>query len=163
VILPSDTHADIRALYAYWDRKRAGRSMPARADFDPIDIPTLMPQIFIVDVRNDGRDLTYRLFGTGLVMLFGRELTGQRVGEGQSVNAANESRARYCAIVRDRLPYFHQARLREPHNDFTDIERLILPLSPNDVRVDMLIGMVIPIRWSSLPASIPSQRRLNAG
>jgi hypothetical protein len=162
VLLPPDSHADIHALYAYWDGKRAGRSMPARADLDPVDIAGLMPQVFMVDVDGEGRDLTYRLFGTGLVMLFGRDLTGQRVGEGLLTHAAEEARARYRGIVRDRRPFYHQARLREPRNDFTDVERLILPLSPNDVRVDMLIGMVMPMRWSVQPSAAPVPR-LSAG
>ena len=137
--------------------------MPARGDIDPLDIPALMPQIFIVDVRDDGRDLTYRLFGTGLVMLFGREITGLHVGEGLAAHAAEEARSRYRGIVRERLPFFHQARLHEPHNDFTEVERVILPLAPNDVRVDMLIGMVVPRRWVSRPAAAPVPRRLSAG
>jgi hypothetical protein len=132
--------------------------MPSRADLDPTDIPALMPQVFMIDVRGDGRDLIYRLFGTGLVMLFGRELTGQRVGEGLLTHAAEEARARYRGIVRDRRPFYHQARLRERRNDFTDVERLILPLSPDDVRVDMVIGMVMPMRWSARPAAAPVPR-----
>jgi hypothetical protein len=132
-------------LYAYWDRKRAGRSMPARADIQPVEIAALMPQVFIVDVGGDGR-LVYRLFGTALVALFGREMTGRPVAEGLEVDAAEEARNRYRTVIRDRKPLFHVARLREPRNDFTEVERLILPLSPNDVRVDMVIGIVVPRR-----------------
>jgi hypothetical protein len=163
VFLPPDCHSDVQALYAYWDRKRGGRSMPSRDDIDPIEIAGLLSQIFMVDVQNEGRDLTYRLFGTGLVALFGRELTGRPVGEGQLTHVAEEARARYRAIARDRRPFFHQARLREPCNDFTDVERLILPLSPNDVRVDIMIGMVVPVRWQAPHIVVPAPRRVSAG
>jgi hypothetical protein len=145
VLIPSESLPQIQALYAYWERKRAGRSMPSRADIQPVEIARLMPHVFIVDVAEDG-GLTYRLFGTALVALFGREMTGRPLGDGLAADAADEARARYRLVIRDRKPYFHVARLVEPCNDFSEVERLLLPLSPNDVRIDMVIGIVVPRR-----------------
>ena len=150
MLLPPESHPQIQAFYGYWDRKRAGRSMPSRADIQPVEIAALMPQVFIVDVAEDGQ-LVYRLFGTALVALFGREMTGRPVAEGLPADAADEARGRYRTVIRDRKPLFHVACLREPRNDFTEVERLILPLSPNDVRVDMVVGIVMPRRMIAAP------------
>ena len=162
-MLPTDAHPNIQALYAYWDRKRAGRSMPARADIQPVEIAGLMPQIYIVDAAQDGGELTYRLFGTALVALFGREMTGRPMAEGLPPEAAEEARARYRTVIRERRPLYHRAQLHEPRNNYTEVERLILPLSPNDIRVDMLIGIVIPKRLLVAQALPSLWRRVSGG
>jgi hypothetical protein len=162
VFFPSDAHPKIHALYAYWDRKRAGRSMPGRADIQPVEIAPLMPCVFIVDVAAEDGALTYRLFGTELVALFGREMTGRPVADALPHAVAEAARARYRTVIRDRRPFYHQARLHEPRNDFTDVERLLLPLSPNDVCVDMVMGIVVP-KPISRAQTEPVLRRVSGG
>lgn len=142
LLLPAECHPKIRALYDYWDGRRRGRAMPARADLDPIDIPALLPNVFMVDAPAVG-PMTYRVFGTALVVLFGRDLTGLPLGEGARPEHVPEVRARYARIVAERRPFYHRARLFEQGNDFTDVERVILPLSPDGIQVDQLIGMTI--------------------
>lgn len=135
--------------------------MPARADIEPVEIAGLMSQVFIVDAAADGA-LIYRLFGTSLVALFGREMTGRPVAEGLPALAAEEARARYRTVLRERRPLYHQGQMHEPRNDYTEVERLILPLSPNDIRIDMMIGIVVPKRLIIAPA-LPALRRVSGG
>ena len=40
----------LRQAFAYWRGKLAGRAMPARRDIDPVDVPTLLPYVMLVDV-----------------------------------------------------------------------------------------------------------------
>src|SRR5215510_5770444 len=48
---PASCHPDTIAMYEYWREKRGARSMPARSDIDPIDMPPrLLPFINLVDV-----------------------------------------------------------------------------------------------------------------
>jgi len=153
LVLPSNCHPKIRALYDYWAGRRNERAMPMRADLDPIDIPALLPHVFLIDVKSaDPQLLVYRVFGTGLVDLFGFDFTLREVGQGVRPEHMPELRARYGGVIRDRSPFYHRARLRDRTNDFTDVDRIILPLSPDGARVDQMIGMTIPIgglsrRW----------------
>lgn len=128
-------------------------------DIDPTEIAPLMPRIFIIDAGREDGKLAYRLFGTALVSLFGREMTGRAVGERLPTEAAEEALAHYRGVIRDRHPLYHEARLREPSNDYTDVERLLLPLSPDDIRFDMVMGIVVPKRVIAAQA-IPAMRRL---
>lgn len=132
--------------------------MPTRADINPIDIARLMPQVFIVDAGAENGRPVYRLFGTGLVSLFGREMTGQPVAEGLPSQPAEEALDRYRTVIRERRPLYHQARLYEPRNDYTEVERLLLPLSPNDIRVDMVMGIVVPKRLLVPERPVPMRR-----
>jgi hypothetical protein len=151
--LPQDCHPKIRALHAYWTRKRGERAMPRRADLDPIEIPTLLPHVFLIDVKREAPQLLiYRVFGTALVELFGFDFTAQEVGKGTLPEHLPEMRERYGRVIRERQPYYHRTRLRDRLNDFTDVDRVILPLSVDGARVDQMIGMTIPIaalprRW----------------
>src|ERR1051325_9903462 len=87
---PADavSHRTLVALYRYWDGKRGARAMPARRDLDPSEIVRLLPHIYMVDVQSDPLRFRYRLIGTAIVNLLGRDYTGRMVdaatyGEGQ--------------------------------------------------------------------------------
>lgn len=143
-VLPPAAHDYIRALHAYWDARRGSRPMPARRDLDPpLDLPGLLPHLFLVDVATSGAPLTYRLFGTGLVRLFGRDLTGRTVGDGTLADHLTEVQTRYARVIASRTPFYHRARLYERTNDYARVERLILPLSADGHAVDMLLGMTV--------------------
>lgn len=63
------------ALFRYWNRLRDGKSAPARTDIEPADIKNLLADTFILerDVRNEP---VFRLAGTRICAVFGRELKG---------------------------------------------------------------------------------------
>src|SRR5262249_10124408 len=73
--------ADLEPIYRYWDAKRAGSSMPRRADIDPMELVRFLPSLMIVDVVADARRYVYRLVGTREVSARGRDPTGRPVGE----------------------------------------------------------------------------------
>ncbi|HLT76914.1 MAG TPA: PAS domain-containing protein [Ferrovibrio sp.] len=66
----------LRRAFAYWDGKRGGRDLPARADIEPTEIPDILRNIFLVDVLDDPPRFHLRLMGTAFRDWFGRELTG---------------------------------------------------------------------------------------
>tara|TARA_R110000868_G_scaffold167895_4_gene402394 strand:- start:61 stop:570 length:510 start_codon:yes stop_codon:yes gene_type:complete len=80
-ILDAPLHADAARLADYWHQKRGSRAMPDRSDIIPGDIVSLLPNIVIYDVIDEGRDYRVRIFGTALVNLVGEERTGMLVSE----------------------------------------------------------------------------------
>jgi hypothetical protein len=82
--LPLDrvSHEGCRRFVEYWRGRRRDGGVPHRADLDPlIDVPALAPGFFIYDVVEGGGDFRLRLMGTGLVRLFGRDVTGKLLSE----------------------------------------------------------------------------------
>jgi hypothetical protein len=62
-------------LFQYWDRLRDNRQAPKRTDIEPADIKSLLADTFILE--KDGRgEAVFRLAGTRLCAVFGRELKG---------------------------------------------------------------------------------------
>ena len=53
--------------------------MPSRADIEPLDLPSYLPGIVMVDVGHDPYTLTYRLVGTREAEARGHNPTGKSV------------------------------------------------------------------------------------
>ena len=68
-------------LFAYWDGKRGETRFPDRGQIDPVEIPALLPHLFLIDVRQDPFDLVFRLAGTALAANNGGDITGLRILE----------------------------------------------------------------------------------
>jgi hypothetical protein len=62
-------------LFQYWNRLRDGRRAPRRTEIEPADIKTLLGDTFILESGPDG-DASFRLAGTRLCAIYGRELKG---------------------------------------------------------------------------------------
>jgi hypothetical protein len=62
-----------RDLFAYWNRQRGARLAPSRTDIDPGALGGALSHIFMLN-RETGTEATFRLAGTRICELFGREL-----------------------------------------------------------------------------------------
>jgi hypothetical protein len=62
-------------LFQYWDRLRDKRPAPKRTEIEPADIKTLLADTFILEKDSRG-EAVFRLAGTRLCAVFGRELKG---------------------------------------------------------------------------------------
>ena len=96
-------------LYRYWLAKRASRTMPARRDLDPGDIPALLPYLMIVDKVDD--QFRYRLVGTATAREIGHDPTGSIVGS-YALECAAAARAIYERVFTTARPTFTRAAPR---------------------------------------------------
>jgi hypothetical protein len=133
----------LRNLHAYWDSRRGGRPMPARADIDIVQIPTLLPYLFLIDVLEDGRDFRFRLAGTHIRDVTEDEVTGQLVGEAFPPEFGAEVRLVWRAVVEKRRPVCGRGRLWVPGREHVTWEGVAMPLSEGDGVVNMLLGGVV--------------------
>lgn len=79
---PAEATRGVRTVHAVWDKARAGRQMPLRADIDPAAIGAeLLPYVLIGDFQLDPFRVLYRLVGTKLVESAGRDFTGRFLDE----------------------------------------------------------------------------------
>jgi len=63
------------ALFQYWNRLRHGRPAPRRTEVEPADIKSLLADTFILEKDTRG-EAVFRLAGTRLCAVYGRELKG---------------------------------------------------------------------------------------
>jgi hypothetical protein len=139
-----DTFDDdrLRRLLDYWESKRAGRLMPARADIDPVDIPYALGYIMMVDVHHDPLRFYFRLVGTRTPRRHGIDFTGYFADELPLPEVAAAIQASYAEVVAARAP---SRVLRDQIHDGVRVhwEVIRLPLSNGGERVDaLMIGVV---------------------
>lgn len=135
----------IKAAFDYWNGKRAGRDMPARGDIEPSEIVPLLPHVMLVDVVHAPLDFSFRLVGTEVVHRYGREFTGRRLLDLDLDHVKQQVFDEYSlSVERGKPEYFvddyvmHDGRVMH-------FERLLMPLSDDGDRVNMLFGVQVAL------------------
>jgi hypothetical protein len=148
VFIDKPRDADLRALYAYWNALRGDRSMPQRADIDPVDIPKLLPYIVMYTVLPDRGGYTIRLVGEEIVSFIGRNATGHPAGSAMPPRAAEILIKILDAVATERVPKFRAGKAHwQPDKSYRDFEACFLPLSADGEAVDIIL---CGIRFSAL-------------
>jgi hypothetical protein len=73
----SSWNPKLAQFYDYWLSIKPPDRLPGRQHFDPLDIPLIMPRVWMLDVLRDPLRYRYRLAGTKEVETLQREVTGQ--------------------------------------------------------------------------------------
>ena len=132
------------AFYGYWDEKRRGRLMPARADIDPLEMKPWLSGTALIDVKRDpaapnGYALRYRLIGSRPIILRGKDVTGMRVETGYygaSLEAALEN---YRLVIEEKTQVYDWDKTPSADGFAREGETLLLPLSADGENVDMVL------------------------
>ena len=131
---------ELMELYDYWSRIRGSRAMPTRREVDPSQVRHLLPMLFMVDVADTIPQSRFRLFGTALTIAYGSDLTGRTLDEvflGRERDAVFE---RYRQVVDTGIPVVSEHKFRSSRGALVHFERLLLPLSDEPPKVELLLG-----------------------
>ncbi len=131
---------DILAFHKFWTGKCAGRTMPARHDFDPADMVAFLSGITLIDVVEDDRRFIYRLMGTREVAMRGNDPTGKGVADGFFATSAEAALASYDDVIVRRAPRFEQRRFVTPDGRIGNEQTVILPLSDDGLAINKIIA-----------------------
>ncbi len=147
--LPTAQDGKLRQLVAYWDRKRAGREMPFRADIDPTQIPALLPRLMLVELRTGPRRFFYRLTGTRVDDIFGNCLTGRYLEDLDETDARAYWLDCYGQVAESRRPLrgdTYDVKLRQ---DYTHFEWVMMPLAAPRASGGLMILVGVAFRTIS--------------
>jgi hypothetical protein len=137
---PQSCHPDTITMYKYWQAKCGDRTMPARSDIDPVEMPRrLLPGICIVAVVADERRYVYRLVGTGDAEVRDNDPTGKSVLEGFFGPSAEDALNCYDKVAKSRAPFLDTAPFTAPSGKYVNEETLFLPLSEDGVIVNKIL------------------------
>ena len=132
-------HPKLLQLYDYWCAIRGDREMPARRDLDPIDIPALMANIALLDVEYDPLRFRYRLYGTTICAIGGRDQTGRYLDEPETSRIADIVCPANRTLVETRRPHAMDAHYPLNSGRLGHFHRLALPFSEDGARVTMIM------------------------
>jgi hypothetical protein len=137
-------HSRTAGFFHYWQSKRRGDALPARADLDPIEMKAWLPGLVLVDVtpapgQQPRYRLTYRLIGTQARDLRGHEATGKCVGDAYFGNSLEEIMENYRLVIEERQVVYDGDRTLSKDGARLESETLLLPLARDGVTVDMVV------------------------
>jgi hypothetical protein len=133
----------LRRLAAYWVQLCGDRRMPSRADIEPLDLRYALGFLSLIDVERDPLRFYFRLDGTKQVELFGIDCTRRYLDEAMPPDHVVMASASYREVVERGEPRYYARKIRF-HERLIDYEALILPLSADGTRVNMILTGIVP-------------------
>ena len=140
---PEAAHAKIAELYRYWRSIAPGDGLlPGRRHLDPIDIPALLANVWLLDVVGHPPRFRFRLIGDAPRRLGIAAKRGEFVDKYNAESDAPVQDMHFA--VRERSPVWFRGRAYFPMDaQIGELERLILPLAADGSLVDMLLGITM--------------------
>jgi hypothetical protein len=130
-------------FFAYWLSLRPGAELlPGRQHFDPIDIPEVMPRVWLLDVVRAGAHLRfrYRLVGTKEVETLQQEVTGLWLDDVHPRLKENPRLVeRFHYMVATGRPTYRKGLVHFSHKrEHETVENCMVPLAQDGRTVDII-------------------------
>lgn len=141
-------HPQLKRLYKYWHDRRGAHSIPSLSDLMPLhggEAADILPQMVLATLQHNPFRVRYEHVGDNLAKTIGRhDLVGKYVDE-QPFWFRKYAEPAYRSLVKDRVPQFKYLRTIESFM-IVKYQRLLLPLSDDNSRVDHVIGGMFDMR-----------------
>jgi len=134
----------LRLLFDHWTALHGGVRLPAPGAFDILDVPKLFGHLHLVDVIGDPARFRFRLFGTTIAEVGGRDLTGRWVDDIVPTAWKQAVVAAFQEPLRMRRPCYSRWDMDGTRQPLT-LHRLACPMSTDGRYVDRLIVGVEPV------------------
>jgi hypothetical protein len=138
-------HPASRQLYAYWQERRGRRPAPERVEIEPGAIRPVLGEAFILAL-DDAAGYPFRLAGTRVCALFGRELKGESF-VGLWAEASRRTIIGLLAILTDEwVGTVAGVTAHNGKGEPVQLELLLLPLSASRPSLARTIGVLAPLK-----------------
>lgn len=133
-------------IYNYWDELRGRKPAPRREDIDPAKLKHHLGDLFILTDKGEQSPF-FRLAGTRLCDLFGRELRDRPFAELWSADKAVFPCRVARGILQHQLPVVFDVEAEDDHGAAPlAFEMLLLPLRTDEGVAPRLLGALLPER-----------------
>jgi hypothetical protein len=137
-------HASSRELFSYWNQRRGIRTAPERGDIEPGAIRAALGDTFILSDDPAGGHC-FRLAGTRVCALFGRELRGEAFTALWAASSRPAVRDLVAAVGDEPTGVVAGASGRTAEGFANDLELLLLPLHHRGRTGIRMIGVLSPL------------------
>jgi hypothetical protein len=141
--IPAIRSPTLERLLGDWESRRRGRLMPARADFDPVDIKYVIGNLSLVDVQRDPLRFRFRVHATNIAARVGFDLTGKDVDAIADPHYRRLVRDHYLAVVDRRQPVVEFRDRVMTDKTCLHCEVLALPLGDDGETVDRIMSAFV--------------------
>tara|TARA_R110000787_G_C13438928_1_gene446243 strand:- start:3536 stop:3955 length:420 start_codon:yes stop_codon:yes gene_type:complete len=116
--------------------------MPTRPEFDPAAIVRYLPYVTLVDVFQDPARFRYRLIGTGITEIAGRDATGEWLNEDLYGEKAEDILWAYKKCVSERQPIAVREQVQFVEKTWVTIDVALFPFGDSDDNINIILGAV---------------------
>ncbi|TBW33088.1 PAS domain-containing protein [Siculibacillus lacustris] len=137
-------HRSTRELYDYWQRLRGSRPAPDRTEIEPSDIRRILGDTFILEAASR-HDYRFRLAGTRVCALYGRELKGRDFLDLWTGEDRETMATMLAAITQDAAAAVIGTTGRSAHERSLPCEVLLLPIRQKGGGWTRILGSFLPM------------------
>jgi len=135
----------------YWQRAVEALGGPKTRLVDPVQLAPALGYLLLVDVVDDGRDFSYRLYGSVAGSVSGFDMTHKRLSEHPASRYIREfSTALYRAVIERREPVWSHYGPAVAMSTAA-WERIVLPLVDDNNRICRFLVATVPIGLDGQP------------
>jgi hypothetical protein len=134
--------ADLNLALELWRSKCRGGALPSRSDFDPSEMQGYLDKVVLIDVDLKTHRLKYRLIGTLITQVTGRDMTNRywdEIYQPRHLHILGESLEE---TLRLRQPVRSAGTMKWVQNDHRSVEILDLPLASDGAAIDMIMRII---------------------
>lgn len=130
-------------FHDYWSKIKADKLLPFRKDFSPMDIPSLLPYLVLVEPEMKGGELDFyiRLEGEYVANLSGNQAGGKYFSDIMGRKAFEEHKKEFFSMQKNLTSEFCMGHLSFFKKDYVEIIKSVHPftLTGNDVELFVII------------------------
>lgn len=138
-------HRHTRHLHAYWSDLRGSSAAPLRGAIEPADIREVLGDTFILENAPPAAHIPFRLAGTRLCALYGRELKGRSFLGLWSESDMAALSTLLDAIASDAAGAVIGVESFNERGQSIPAEMILLPLSRGGRIYDRVLGLMVAI------------------
>jgi hypothetical protein len=139
-------HPASRELYTHWENRRGQRAAPERADIEPGAIRQTLSDTFMLALGESNGGHPFRLAGTRVCALFGRELKGESFIGLWAAASRSEITQLLGILVDESVGLVAGVTAHNADRQSVELELLLLPLSARRPGLARAIGVLAPLK-----------------
>jgi hypothetical protein len=134
----------LRSLYDHWrDLAAAAGGVPSLRSFDPLRLPSLLPNVWIVEVVPYTHRFRMRLTGEKINLIYGRNIAGQYFRDVFDPSDVDRIAARYTRALGEPAIFHATGSVYAAGNRRSVGERIGLPMVGRSGGTDTLLGATV--------------------
>jgi hypothetical protein len=134
----------LRLFYDYWhDLAKVGDGLPSVQRFDPLHLPKLLPNVWIVEVEPATRRFRMRLTGENINAIYGRSIAWLYFKDVFQPGDVEIIVARYTRALSEPAVFHASGSVYAAGGNLTVGERLGLPMLGREGRTNTLLGATV--------------------
>ena len=147
---------NLKGIRDYWMSLRGNRRMPTRPEFDPSAIVRYLPYVTLVDVFEAPLRFRYRLIGTGITELAGRDATGKWLNKELYGEKLEDILWAYTKCVSEKQPIAVREQVQFVEKTWVTIDVALFPFGDENDNIDIVLGAV---DFTAEDAELPGPKR----